>query len=412
MRWLALLSLCLLATPAAAQDDTFAERAEVALRSGDLDAALRWARLARGDDPEGGRARLARVHEARGEHVAAHRLHRRGRDVQGAARTRARLGLVRVQAPVDATVTVDGEPAEWDRPGLILLPEGAHVLRARRPGSYVRVRHLTVEGGSTQSVALLLGPGREGEERSGGGPHRFEAEGSWRDANLVMLGAGAAAASGFAVLAEGSPGSPTRRFGGSQAGLSLGVALGAATHLGFGAAFHLERETPPFWVRLAAAVGLGGAAIASGGVPGEHDALTAGFAGAAMATVANLFFTDDPRSVALGAASLSFMLAGAEALMAFLSYSRAGALTGDPRFVAHAVANAEPCAAPPDPFVAQACADAATHRSLGAWSALAAGTLFLDAVMVVVLALTDRDGPPRRYALQVGPGQLGLRGAF
>ncbi|HBQ16585.1 MAG TPA: hypothetical protein DEF51_37430, partial [Myxococcales bacterium] len=172
MRWLMIstLSLLLWAGPARAQDG-FDARSDAALAEGDLDAALRWARLARGDDPERGLERLARVHEARGEHVAALRLYlrgaerargaRRARLRAGFVRCRARVGLVRVDAPLDASVTVDGAPAEWDRAGrLLLLAAGTRELHAQRPGSYVRVRSLTVEGGSTQSVTLVLAEGR------------------------------------------------------------------------------------------------------------------------------------------------------------------------------------------------------------------------------------------------------------
>ena len=424
MRWLMIstLSLLLWAGPARAQDG-FDARSDAALAEGDLDAALRWARLARGDDPERGLERLARVHEARGEHVAALRLYLRGaeraRGVRrarlraGFVRCRARVGLVRVDAPLDASVTVDGAPAEWDRAGRLLpLAAGTRELRAQRPGSYVRVRSLTVEGGSTQSVTLVLAEGRADEERRGGGPRRFEAElGLWRDANLALFVGGAASASGFAVYAAHA-GPIERRWAHVHVGLSLGMALGGAAHLGVGAAFTLGRERPSLWLSLGSLAVLSAATLSSGVVSGPVGAsVSAAFGGAAIATMSNLFWSWDRRGAAFGLATASFLLAATEAMVAFGEYGSAGALTGDERFVAHAMANAEPCAAPPDEVIAQLCADAESHRTLGAVSAISAAALFVDAVATLVVAFTG-GSRSRSYALEVGPGRLGLRGQF
>ena len=75
------------------------------------------------------------------------------------------------------------------------------------------------------------------------------------------------------------------------------------------------------------------------------------------------------------------------------------------------MANAEPCAAPPDEVIAQLCADAESHRTLGAVSATSAAALFVDAVATLVVAFTG-GSRSRSYALEVGPGRLGLRGQF
>ncbi|MBX3273010.1 MAG: hypothetical protein KF729_22295 [Sandaracinaceae bacterium] len=397
------------ADPAAAAEALAGARE--ALAEGAPGRAFELARLARAFDPRRSVEAwelMGRASSARGEQAAAHRFFRRALGVASRAErarllarmqlARDELGLVRLDVqPGGARVLVDGEPAEVEPGGrVLLLRPGVHRIEARLEGYTPRVGSVVVTAGGEHTARFALSPGAEGDEpRWVAPPSSPRLARRWLTGNALLVGVGAL---GFGVTASLDRPRVEAEVALSS-GASLGLALGAGLHLALQAALDPEgggRLTIP---RILLTPLLAGVAIAVGmttpSATGAQDAVLdpgrSGVAGALLglgiATFANTALGERDVPIGIGAGLALAALAGFEATMGLVSVEAADAIDregGD--------------------------ADAAAgHRALAETSlGLAAG---LGALAIGSLALGIA-GDADALDLAVGPGSLTVSGSF
>lgn len=442
--------LLLLPKPAAAQDAAAVlEVAEEALAEGDAGRALELARMARVLAPQRSEDALMLMAEALtrlDRPAAAQRLYRRAVAQRGPRRNEALAGIVQVNQrlatlrvmvhPAHAQVTVDGEPAEWERGGRILLvPVGTHHIVARAPGHEAREvnRHFGAEG--LHEVRLLLPEGEESRSEYVSGPRNRRDLSHWISGNLLqtglgVVGVGLAGAWIGTLHGQQGPGVELEmRFAQFELGASLGLALAAQGQL---AIYDATEGEGTGMVGLSAGVLMVAASLVTSIIGSSYESgsqelmLVSGLlAGGGASAVGNSMLDRRYGDVGLSLVLTSFTLGFSQLALAMAAGGAPGALPGHEAFVDYSASL---------PADTDACAQVASGDTLGGQFADQMGTLegtcaqraALDRARDVALGtaistallslgtglLTVAVGDELDFAIAAGPTSIQLSGGF